>query len=523
MMITALKQNPGNPLVLVSLVLLVFTFFEPSKTFDFGDHPFTNPQQSLQKLCNKERVALTKISEVLSVIEELKKTIYVEIKESSCPIEVRQAIQEAGKVIEENEDVCSREKTDLIYNFHLRYISSEQRDNLRKHLPKSLKIFMIGYGLRVSSICKRNMINNLISDTHALLGEHDFQLMNSFTDDKQGILSKMNGKPQDFDDILLASDLLNMKQDLDDGKKEDGNQVNEYEKIFVKAKTGPAVRKMKLACQNRYKPFYEKLILPLVRLADVGYNYKGEDMAKELAEIKSNPEIGKWYSLVYFCEILLTVEVVENESSSKLDKSVANDEQIVDILSVDEAKEMRRVLTRITSQDIVPKGLEKVEYSLKDKNIPLDDLILNKEDGNFSSQVDKFDTSLSVFHRIRHQFFSKTCKVIKEYIASGKLNIRSTFLSSKQRSEHTADEQRGELIGAIDEYIEDSEQSAHDEPVAGLKKKYALKHSDGQIEYMEKASTPWWKLNRQKISKFVGCLLIVAIFITIFVLFTMLA
>lgn len=175
-----------------------------------------------------------------------------------------------------------------------------------------------------------------------------------------------------------------------------------------------------------------------------------------------------------------------------------------------------------------PEGMDKIDYSLGDKLMSLDDLIIDESDKHFAKLIKSFDASASAFDRLRHQFFSKVGHLLKDYIKSDKISMRSSLLATQ--SEHSADEQRLNLVSAIDDFLSSSSDGDDSEEVEGeaqllslvgakKKPKYGVVNRDGSVTEMKKRKKAWWKISAHQFKKFVvGCLIVGALVVTLIVL-----
>lgn len=417
-------------------------------------------EQSLTSLCKNEQVELSKISEVRAIIELL------ETKRLSTPCsqEIRESILELLPVISESlDDVCSDEKIEQIRSYHYKYIYTGNKGS-NSIIPSSLRNFFLAFGLKASSICKKNMINNLILDTHEYLNAEDFAAIDRWTSAPDNIFDSLSvGGPSDYDDIILATELKRMTS---------GDDSSSSEKIFIQTGTGDVIKKMQKVCERRFKPFYEKLILPLVALSNMGYNFQGEELERELREMKTNKEIHKWYKVVHLCELATSMEIVEDEEDKE--KTSNLDRRLVRILTKDEADAIMhkdgaaRLTTNVHEEQVDEpdddERLKIINYKPEGAN-PIEDEIVNMNDKDLVKLIKNFDSNKSESVRIRGKILNKIGKLVKDILLKGKLMVVSN-LFKKNRDNQVS--QRQQLVSLIDEYVYTSIRSSSiDSPVAG--------------------------------------------------------
>lgn len=260
-----------------------------------------------------------------------------------------------------NENACADSKIALIQEFHEKYLSTvaknvEHREAAnQKPLSWCLKVFFMYYALEVGSICKRNLINNLVWDVNNKLKESDYQLSNG-----NNLNNIMFGLGEHFsamksvnsyDDIIMIWNIIDgsllakenseilksssaTKQDeihaikLDNGLNEiTGSQI----KLFVKSKNPNSMLSLQYKCSRKFKPIYSKLILPIIELADLGYSLEDESFERELNELKENETVKRWYVITQICETVLPIKFI-------LDSSLVTNEMVM--ITKEEADEI---------------------------------------------------------------------------------------------------------------------------------------------------------------------------------------
>lgn len=110
------------------------------------------------------------------------------------------------------------------------------------------------------------MIKSLMLDAHNLLNERDFASINKWTNEKSFMIMD---EPNDYDDIILPEDInrLLVKRNTPD------------DKVYIQMATSRTVREIVFTCRRRFKPIYSRLILPLVSLSNIGFNYQGAELS----------------------------------------------------------------------------------------------------------------------------------------------------------------------------------------------------------------------------------------------------
>lgn len=438
-------------------LLLIITLVKASKPVDVN--------KSFKLLCKntQQSVHITRISEIAAIIKELRSDLH---PTEECSEEVKNSILDLDLVIDDTDDVCTMKKVEQINLYHSKYVqANNNNDKTKSHLPQSLKNFFIGYSLKVSSICKKNMINNLIMDTRLQLTPEDFKSLDLWTRNEEGsIFNNLKG-PADYDDLLLSSDLIRLT--------ETENSPINNEKIFIQAGSGKFMNKIQTVCRKRFKPFYEKLIIPVVKLANIGYNYQGEELERELSEIRTNKEVAQWYEIVYLCQALEDIVIVESEEDKV--RTAGLDKKLVKILTKEEAMMLKK--TSFNDGDKLAASvdgyddddeLEQIIYKPEEGN-PIEDVILDEKDENLKKSIKSFDTNKSDLDRIRSKLFWKMGNFLKDSLINGKFKIiiSTLFERKHKQSNGEALNPRTEVVRAFDEYVQQMTRS-NDNPVAGL-------------------------------------------------------
>lgn len=401
---------------------------------------------SLLSLCKNSPVDITKISEVVAIAEHLRNA---PPSLEDCAEDVQGSILDLASVVDDADDVCSMRKVEQIRVYHTKYVQYHSKD-ANPILPESLKLFFIGYSLTVSSICKKTMINNLIFDTRQYLTPEDFEALDLWTKNEAAFI--VNG-PADYDDLLLAGDLIRL------------TESTESEKIFIQTGSSHLLDRIRSICQKRFRPFYEKLILPVVTLSNIGYNYQGEELERELREMRSNKEVRQWYEIVYLCQALEDTELVETKEDSE--KTEGLDRKLVKILTKGEAEALRET-SPDDDKSPCDDGLEQIIYKPEGGN-PIGDVILNGNDKNLNRLIKNFDSNKSDLDRIRSKLFWKMGSFLKENLMKGNFKIIvSTLFKSKNNDKQESANPRTEMVRAFDDYVQRMERS-DDNPVAGLR------------------------------------------------------
>jgi hypothetical protein len=426
-----------QPCFYLLVVRVVLCCYVGAKTQD-GE---LDASEDLSLLCRGEcsQLHLERSSQIKALAENLNTK-----DASECPEHIAAAINELNELIELNKDsVCSLEATNRIQNYYKTFVAVEHDDESddgdnggqptadRPELPEALRSFFLAYGFRVSETCKKNMIATLVYESEHKLTPEDHKLIGSVTDKSQ--LESLALNPNDFDDILLPRDISKIMEGKNSGQAASSEQPNSDGlddvdgKIFIHVATDDMIFRLKMLCKRRFKPIYQELILPLLYLSNIGFNYKSEELERELKEIQNNDHLHHWYRIVFVCESLEGIELVEDVSDSHLTEDSGR--KMVRIMSPEEAMRIKRQrqMEQVesdkseTANKFVDK-LQQVEYTRSD-GIRLGDEIVDRSDGNLMNLVRSFDSHKSEVDRIKAKSISRMLRLLMSNLKNGQLNV----------------------------------------------------------------------------------------------------
>lgn len=333
--------------LLSSACLLILTKTEQTAAFFnkepviIDDKPISSSDEleSLIKLLCESKESkdelVSRISTVVKLAEHFEEQLHDD-RLTECRLKYSESIKELKEVVTlSSKNVCSEEKVSLIDKFHRKYISTVPApDNelrideqvVANEAPYLLRLFFMHYAMEVSAICKRNLINNLEWELGDEFTEEDYEFGSN-----RGVLSRIvtnlnnyfssNEAVNNYEDVILIWDLIQGDM-LDESSKELKNAANvcvdkstgEPVKLILKARYVVNVKMMQQKCSRKFRPVYETLILPIIRLSDLGYSSKGEQFSKEIEEFKKNRLVKIWYNLTQLCEAILPIKFVHDKS-----------------------------------------------------------------------------------------------------------------------------------------------------------------------------------------------------------------
>jgi hypothetical protein len=399
---------------------------------------------SLDAICSNQFVPLKFISETMNLIKANQ-----ENPVESCKV-YKESFDDLENILEvvQGGHICNLDLVDKIRDFHFKYVHnpSELKREDSERIPTSLRYFFMSLCFQISANCKKNLINDLEYVTKGQITEDDYEeikLLEKHDANLVGIKSQVT----DFDDILLLDD-LNEVAGAEQG--EDENEVG----VIIKVKTNQVLGKLLRVCQRKFKPFYDRLIMPLIRLSNLGYNYEGELLEREIDELKTNQLARRWYYIVQVCESLRSFKIYEDPDDVVDTYGVPR--QQVTLISKDEAAMLeRRNLKPVGEENLGAETGKPIEFhEIVSHN---DDELWIQDQEELHKLVKQHKASATERDRIKERLFKMIVSKLKELLFSGKvLWLVSDLIKCKLANECETRKSvvNSELIEMIDEVVE---------------------------------------------------------------------
>ena len=373
---------------------------------------------SLESLCNNRTAALTRISEARYLIKEYQWLDSYEpcrdFEESLNQIDEILEIVQMGRI-------CNLKLIDKIRKYHLKFIDNgrDSRTEQRQSggIPEPLRNFFISLCLQISAECKMSLINNLEHDTKSLMTEADFDEIRLLEEYGATLLGEED-QISNYDDLLLLNILDKDKDHADDDDDDDAES-----KLVIKVKTTSMLHKLVDVCGRKFKPFYDRLIMPIVRLSKSGYNYQGELLERELEELKRSELVKRWYNIVQTCEAFKSIRIFEEDSEVKSDDSHGGQLQMITLIGKDEAAllEGRRLKSIEGNQylDSLDNSFDSYWPPASQNSDKL--WITNQEELVKLMALHK--TSTHNANKIRSRLMKRVVEMLKRFLLSGKVKL----------------------------------------------------------------------------------------------------
>lgn len=304
----------------------------------------------LWRVCdpNEPVIYFSNLEEVKAVL-----TIFRKAPNECKTASYHQSLIELDKLLQPEylKDICSEKAYWPIRNFHTTFISpytpevttDDLKEALKQHnlapIPESIRRFFILFAKQTNASCRRNLVARLDELVGDEISDEDYELMKSIKDEGNRLFgpeyAKMNYK---IDKLQLE-----MRRPEDD---------DEDSWLHVQVKFGDVLKKIQDACQAKFRPVYEELFSPVIRLANLGYHDISNTMHENKLLLKDK-NFNRWVDIIETCESMKYIDVIQDTStrSALADliefNSVYKNEmarrraQAVVVLTADEARELK--------------------------------------------------------------------------------------------------------------------------------------------------------------------------------------
>lgn len=297
------------------------------------------------RLCQDQVVAdFRRISQAKALIEFAESE---DAQSIDCDKKYREAILDlSGPLTEDDPDNhCTPERVNLITFYIEKHI---KRDTLpdeipdpipEKRIPQSLKHFFIGFSLDVSKICKLGMLKLLFEEEKQNLYKEDFKAVQQWAEGADWASKQLRSRAVNYDDMFMVGNAI-----CDSG-------VQKCRYLYVQTEHHKRLQSMRATCHLTFKPFYSKLILPIVRLANVGIDYQGDEMQDKLDAFRENPELQKWAKLVFLCESILYIVPMDLPKEQKAALFHVSEEDLEKMEKYDQEELREELKEKIDEQE----------------------------------------------------------------------------------------------------------------------------------------------------------------------------
>lgn len=386
--------------------------------------------QTLKAICNGKKADLISADQLSSLNNHLKSYV-------GCSVFVRRSISELDRLINDQAvNLCSQEKADQLLEYYSVFVTTEKYD-----YPQALRKLFVAYGLKLSLVCRKQMIELVSRDSHTVLTSEDYEQINKLTGGESALGQLLND-PRHYEDLTLPKYMIKLL-------KLQGKATND-EKIYIQM--GPTHGKiawLQTICERRFRPFYDKLITPLLSLSSIGFNYKTKtDEADK--DLQVNKEIYQWYRIVLMCESLSNIEILETTSDNNSD---------------DDGNQVMKVTTREEAADLVDKTkalssqkhpeIEQLEYNLAETTDKpkIEDPILDSKDKSLTKAIKNFAEPTD---QLGSKFYGKVLIFLKDRVKTKGIRVVGSLpgIDKTKQDKKRRDAPTHDLLSLIYEYTQ---------------------------------------------------------------------
>lgn len=352
---------------------------------------------------------------------------------------------------ESNQNVCSDQKLDAIEHFYERFVSTH-KDIVNYRLEESLelahpmlRLFFHHYVMEVEITCKKSLISNIEWDLKDKFGDDIskklLELTGTNKDDQSEVEDTLVGSLKKFsnllavhkyDDPLMVWELIltalsNIMPDKDAIGDEYDPITGEPIRLFLKVQSARTLNLIKNTCHYSFKPIYEQLIMPAIRLSNLGYSTPAEELEVELGELGNNELVKRWYSLTQLCEAVLPVKFYEDPSLEP--------KQLI-LISKEEAMQRDQMAASDCNGPAEPR--QPIEYEPDTNSLAHLDKIESVESETYRKLAANMQTNLKARARFTTSTFVRLTKIahkmIKEWVSLS-VSEKATKLANPKSSE----------------------------------------------------------------------------------------
>lgn len=244
------------------------------------------------------------------------------------------------------EDICSDEAYQRIRAFHLNFIHYYKpefnRQELldlemkgkgdktslveRRPIPEALRRFFILFVKQINASCKHQIQPRLeeLLDGQTLISDEEFALIERYKKEsrrlmplaKLGLSAITQSHKRSLRDLEMLNFALYDKENKQTGDNNDANTNNnndEGTKLYLQVKFNDRLKQIQDACQMKFKPVYDEVFAPVIKLNNLGYvdhlKSKHED-----EQLESDEKMTRWFNIIEACEIMKDVEVLHDST-----------------------------------------------------------------------------------------------------------------------------------------------------------------------------------------------------------------
>lgn len=294
--------------------------------------------QGAEDVCANRQVPIADIPTIRRMIMDVRES------PQKCNPSYLQSFYELEPILalSSEDKLCGERKIQQIVDYHFRYINPKkeiyrlgdnpqqlhkearkrslhedkfdytvQLDDYKQQImiPIALQQFFKAWALQVSGLCKMSFVENVLRAQQEMLNEQDMHLL-EMVDNKQvessiGKSAKEDESPLTFDHLVYMPDL--------EGERESGDQQLLETTTILDLRDNEKADKFMHACKYRFRPIYSQLVLPLVKLSKLGYDYVGKGIDRIRDKLSRDLHLKRWMRTTALCEAHGKYDLVERK------------------------------------------------------------------------------------------------------------------------------------------------------------------------------------------------------------------
>ena len=267
------------------------------------------------QLCNGKLARIDSISQAKALIEEIKSTTEQSCQQYKNTLELLEPVL---RVVDSG-NICNLEFVDGIFGqYHRQFIRTKSF-----LVPEPIRRFVIRLGFEITAKCTSTLANVLVADTENKIAETDYEILEMQT---------VTFSSPDLDDGSLDLEDVALSENI---RRQSNGRTQE---ILVGENVGAKLGNIMRVCTSMFQPFYEQLIVPLLKMSSMGYNLPHGQVERKLNNPNLENSLRRWYNLVRVCESLASVDIFVDKENLLDEKS----KHTLTFIPTEVAKELRQ-------------------------------------------------------------------------------------------------------------------------------------------------------------------------------------
>lgn len=263
-------------------------------------HEATSTEQDpqlalLKRACQREKSGNVLLTlgphEVRQLVNEQRQQQVAE--KSVCDTAFDESIRELGKLLEPDQlaDVCSTQMYKLVRAYHKKYIhfylpettrermieqkvEFERTGGGQSRIPAAFRNFFVLFVKQINAMCKQHLVSEmqrLEASSKKLLDEEDFAVIEQYKSEQRHIGFLGPFSPRVREVAFSELEMFNLTRlDLSSSNSAAENAA-EGARLYLQVRFDDHIKRLKVACEQRFMPIYTELFAPVIKLNNLAY------------------------------------------------------------------------------------------------------------------------------------------------------------------------------------------------------------------------------------------------------------